>query len=139
MKFCCQADDILVVEQMTFWLSSRWDFSKMCRAVKIRADGFRAVHPDSIQIPTRLRSNFYFNILFLLPELHFLIKINSLLSAFVRHSKFSLLSWTIIDYPWHFSTIKTFHIGNLLFKASIKLRKFAQIWTGSHLSWLSIF
>ncbi len=36
-----------------FLLSSR-DFEKKCRAVEIRADAFRAVHPDSLEI----RKNF---------------------------------------------------------------------------------
>ncbi len=37
-----------LVRAVEIFLSSSWHFEKKCRAVEIRADGFRAVHPDSI-------------------------------------------------------------------------------------------
>jgi hypothetical protein len=41
---------LLSVEQLTLFVSSRWHFWKKCRAVKIRADAFWAVDPDSSTI-----------------------------------------------------------------------------------------
>jgi len=38
---------LLSVEQLTLFVLSSWHFWKKCRAVKIRADAFRAVDPDS--------------------------------------------------------------------------------------------
>jgi hypothetical protein len=38
---------LLSVKQLMLFVSSRWHFWKMCRAVEIRAVAFRAVDPDS--------------------------------------------------------------------------------------------
>ena len=38
-----------LIRAVKIFLSSSWHLEKKCRAVEIRADGFRAVHPDSFE------------------------------------------------------------------------------------------
>ena len=48
---------LLSVEQLTLFVSSSWHFWKKCRAVKIPADAFWAVYPDSF---TFLKRNIFY-------------------------------------------------------------------------------
>jgi hypothetical protein len=42
-----------LIRAVKIFLSSSWHFEKKCQAVEIRADGFWAVHPDSLKGPNR--------------------------------------------------------------------------------------
>ncbi len=46
-----------LIRAVEIFLSSSRDFDKKCRAVEIRADAFRAVHPDSHKLLKHLKKN----------------------------------------------------------------------------------